>query len=110
MVNIGGNTTATLQKRTSVKNALGQGIISYENVDTLTGYLDMATGSANYTSYNAKITESTHVFIADYKDIKVDEEEARMVINGRNYDVKYIDNPMGLNEHLEIFLKYIGGQ
>ena len=110
MENIGGNITASLQKRTSVKNKLGEGIVSYETIDTLTGFLDMATGSAKYTSYNAKITESTHVFICDYKELAVDEETARMVINGRNYDVTYIDNPMGLNYHLEIFLKYIGGQ
>ena len=29
-----------------------------------------------------------------------------MIIDGKTYDILYIDNPMGLNEHLEIMLKY----
>lgn len=110
MENIGGNVTALLKQRTSTKSAIGTGAITYETIDTLDGFLDLSSGNARYTTYNAKITESTHVFICDYKELAVNEETARMTINGRDYDVTYIDNPMGLNYHLEIFLKYIGGQ
>jgi len=37
-------------------------------------------------------------------------EDRRMLINDEVYDVLYIDDPMNLHQHLEIFLKYIGGQ
>ena len=29
-----------------------------------------------------------------------------MIIDDKIYDILYIDNPMNLNEHLEIMLKY----
>mgnify|MGYP003503101119 CR=1 FL=1 len=37
------------------------------------------------------------------------DEDIRMVIKGQMYDVTYIDNPDEMNEHLEIFLKKVGG-
>lgn len=39
----------------------------------------------------------------------VTNENTRLVINGEKYDVLLIDNPMQLNQHLEIYLKYTGG-
>lgn len=109
MVGISGNINALIQRKVSSKNEIGEGVLSWENVCNVQGFLDLATGSANYTSYNSKITESTHVFICDYQDIGVSEEEARMIINNKVYDITYIDNPMELNYHLEFYLKYIGG-
>lgn len=109
MNSIGGNIKATIQKKTSTKNEYGEGELSWKDVCTLEGYIDLASGSATYTNYNSKITESTHVFMCDYQDIGVSEEESRAIINNKVYDITYIDNPMELNYHLEIFLKYIGG-
>ena len=33
-----------------------------------------------------------------------------MIIDGYIYDVMLIDNPMNMNKHFEIYLKYVGGQ
>ena len=33
---------------------------------TLTGWLDLTGGDSKYTVYNAKVQDSTHVFVADY--------------------------------------------
>ena len=81
-------------------------------MDDITGYLDLSTGDSKYTTYNAKIQESTHVFLADYKklDSRIKAENSRMWINGKVYDIMVIDDPMELNEQLEIYLKYTGGQ
>ena len=56
--------------------------------------------------------KSTHIFICDYFGIseQVKVENSRMMIAGLEYDVMLIDNPMNLNEHLEIYLKYTGAQ
>lgn len=109
---IGGNITGTLQTASFTKNAIGEQAQTWADAGTLTGYLDLMTGSTGYTAYNAKIQESTHVFLCDYEELPkgVTAETARMVIAGKVYDVTYIDNPMELGEHLEIFLKYTGGQ
>lgn len=108
---IGGNISAIIQIKSSKKNELGEGIIEWTNVQTIKGFLDMLSGQAEYRSYNAKIEESSHIFIGDFVflDKRIKSENARMVIDKDIYDVSYIDNPMNLNKHLEIYLKYIGG-
>lgn len=109
---IGGNITGTLQTSDISVNSIGEQVPTWTDVGTLTGWLDLMTGSTGYAAYNAKIQESTHVFLCDYEDLPqgVEAETAHMVIAGKVYDVTYIDNPMELGEHLEIYLKYTGGQ
>ena len=116
---IGGNTKAVLQVKTATKNAIGEFVKSWHDVAELTGFLDLQSGDSKYNTYNAKIQESTHVFICDYVPVqdtfeiegnvvRVDAENVRMVANGKRYDVLLIDDPMELHEHLEIFLKLVG--
>lgn len=52
------------------------------------------------------------MFVADYKQLSdmIKTENSRMVIDGRVYDIMVIDDPMGMHEQLEIYLKYTGGQ
>ena len=107
---IGGNCSADVQIRTVTKNAIGEHVEAWTTVQTLTGFLDYQGGDSRYTTYNAKIQESTHVFICDYVELDAKAENSRMVVNGGRYDIMLIDNPMGLNRHLEIFLKFTGGQ
>ena len=108
---IGGNTTAQLQISTSTKNIIGEGVKTWTSVDSLIGWLDLSSGDSQYTTYNAKIQESTHVFVADYKELdeRIKSDNSRLVINGRIYDVLLIDDPMDLHSQLEFYLKYTGG-
>lgn len=106
---IGGNVSGIVQERESKKDEIGSTVKSWKNICVLNGFLDLSSGDSKRTVYHAKIRESTHVFICDYKDIKVNEEKARMLIDSKNYDVLYIDDPMGLHEQLEIYLKCTGG-
>ena len=113
MNGIGGNVTADIQiVTTTTKNEIGEYVRTWETVQSVTGWLDMQGGEARYTTFNAKIQESSHVFIADYVplDNRIKAENSRMIINGERYDIKLIDNPMGLNQQIEVYLNYIGGQ
>ena len=112
MRRIGGNITGTLQTGEVTTNAIGEQVKTFKDAVRITGFLDMLSGSAGYGAFNAKIQESTHVFLCNYVKLPqvVRAETARMVIDGQAYDVTYIDDPMGLHKHLEIFLKYTGGQ
>lgn len=112
MTGIGGNKSATIQTSTIKRNAIGEQVQEWTDVQSLFGWLDMMTGSTGYGTYSAKIMESTHVFLCDYVPLApgIKAETARMIIDGEEYDVTCIDNPMGLNAQLEIFLKYTGGQ
>lgn len=119
------------------KNSIGECINSWLPVVDFKGYLDYQSGQTKYSIHSAKIEESTHVFICDFRsftclseawgwnpfnfldsiinseleqDIAITSENSRMLINGKLYDVLLIDDPMELHEHLEIYLKYVGGQ
>lgn len=110
---IGGNTTALFQiKSVTATNEIGQKIIEWKDIQSITGFLDLSGGDSEYTTFNAKLQESTHIFISDYVrlDASIKAENSRMLIDGGRYDVLMIDDPMGLHKQLEIYLKYTGGQ
>lgn len=118
---IGGNLTAILQVSTTTKNKIGERVHQWHDVVSLKGFIDLSSGDSKRTTFNAKIQESTHIFVGDYKPIpdvlevegqivQVNAENARMVANSKRYDVMLMDNPMELNKQWEIYLKYTGGQ
>ena len=110
MKGIGGNIQATIQISTTETNAIGESVKIWTDVQTIKGWLDLSSGSSNYTAYHAKIQESTHVFVADYVPLAdgIQAENSRMTVNGKTYDIMLIDNPMELNQQLEIYLKHTG--
>lgn len=114
MKGIGGTTKAIIQIGTSAKNEIGETVQRWQDAQTLKGWLDLASGEARYGTFNAKIQESTHIFICDFVKLAngIDAETARMTINGKRYDILLIDNPMemGSGSQLEFYLRYTGGQ
>lgn len=108
---IGGNTIIQLMKKVdNVLNDIGEDSGTFEEYLSFEGFLDYVSGEVGSANFNALINESTHIFVSDYIEIKEEEEKLIAVINNKTYEIKYIDNPMGLNEQLEIYLKLIGGQ
>lgn len=109
---IGGNTIAQLQVSTSEKDEIGAGVKRWKTAHQLAGFLDLSSGDSKYTTYNAKVQESSHVFICDWQqlDSSVKAENSRLLVNNEVYDVMLLDDPMGLHRQLEIYLQYRGGQ
>jgi hypothetical protein len=114
MKGIGGNIKAIIQICTTSKNDICEHVQTWVDAQTVKGWLDLSSGEASYVNYNAKILESTHIFIADYVplDSRITAETSRMVINGKRFDILLIDNPMelGTGSQLEFYLKFTGGQ
>lgn len=114
MKGIGGNTRAIVQICTVERNKIGETVRTWADAQTIKGWLDLQSGDSRYSSYHAKIQESTHVFIADYVPLNsnIKAEKSRMVINGNRYDILLIDNPMGMGSgsQWEFYLKFTGGQ
>lgn len=114
---IGGNITATIQiKSPNGKNAIGEHTESWNTVGTVLGWLDYQSGQNAVQQYNTKIQDTTHFFMCDHfrwvtatQDAKVTSENSRLILNGETYNVLMIDNPMNLNQHIEVFLQYVGG-
>ena len=112
MARIGGNTIVEIQAFAKTgKNEFGESVCQWNTMHSLTGWLDLSSGNSAISSFNSKSQESTHIFICDYQPLMIKPEHSRLVDeNGFIYDILLIDNPMRLNKHLEIYLKYTGGQ
>lgn len=114
MRGIGGNVIAEIQTRTTVKNEIGESEKVWKTVQSLRGWLDYTGGDSKYSTYSAKLQETTHIFLADYVPLAdgITEENSRMLVDGLVYDVLLFDNPMGMKKgsQWEIFLRFTGGQ
>ena len=108
---IGGNKKALLQQRNGETfNVIGEREINWTTIHELKGFLDMQGQSSNRNNYKTMLEDSTHIFICDYYNIDLNIEDKRLLIDNKVYELVYIDNPMGLNKHLELYLNYLGGQ
>lgn len=108
---VGGNITGVIQTKTTVKNDIGESVKTWVNKFNHKGWLDLQNGEKGHRNFLAPIEESTHVFLCDYHP-GIDglaDQDIRMVIKGMVYDVLLIDNPMEMNEQLEIYLRKVGG-
>ena len=114
MRGIGGKTKAVIQVSSVTQNAMGEHVKSWTDVQSITGWLDMASGDSRYETYSAKVLESTHIFIAGYVplDSRIKPETSRMLIDGQHYDITLLDNPMNMKSgsQWEIYLKFTGGR
>lgn len=107
---IGGNTfLRPLVKNGVTSNEIGQNEVNWKPLKKIVGWLDLQNGSSSL-SYQAKIQDATHVFMCDYREdvAKLKAEECRVRIDGDDYEILWIDDPMNLHKHLEIFLKSVG--
>lgn len=125
MANIGGNIKGVFQVKTVqtdadgniVKNEIGEAVSEWREKATETGWLGLQGGDSKYSNFNAKVEESTHVFLCDYDDalyaLSLPDEsgaalDVRAIIKGVVYDVLLIDNPDEMDEQLEIYLRKVG--
>lgn len=111
MKKFGGNISGMIQiKSGHTKNKIGESIPNWVNAIQLNGFLDYSSGDSKNLPFDTKVQESTHIFLADYVELpsNVKSDNSRMIINGKKYDVLVIDNPMEMNYHWEIYLKFNG--
>ena len=110
MANIGGKTIGTIQTNRAVKNAIGEAVKEWVGAFSHVGWLDFQSGEKGHRNFSAPIEESTHVFLCDYHSgiYALAGQDCRMIIKGMVYDVLLIDNPMEMDEQLEIYLRKVG--
>lgn len=108
---LGGNTTANIQTKTIIKNSIGEMETTWSDIAIIKGFLDYESGQNDLSKYDAKVQETTHIFMCDYSQIAgkgVTSENCRLVCEGLVYDILMIDDVMELHKHVEIYLKYVG--
>lgn len=113
MRKVNGHTPFVIQKQGEFAfNAIGEREQTWVDSVTFFGVIGLQSGDSKYSNYNAKIQESSHVMVCDFEpDIyALADVNTRIVCKGKTYDVLLIDNPDELDEHLEIYLRLVGGQ
>ena len=110
MANIGGNITGIIQTKTTEKNAIGEPVNTWADAFSHIGWLGMQSGDKSRSTFNAKIEQSSHVFLCDFHPgiYALADQDTRMICKGVVYDVTYIDNPDEMDEQLEIYLRRVG--
>ncbi|MCI9463374.1 MAG: hypothetical protein HFI48_05735 [Lachnospiraceae bacterium] len=115
MSHIGGNTDATVQIGMVQLNDLGNEVTEWENAFPIKGFLDLANEGTNSHNLMHRVEDADYIFLCNYfapvvGKVKLTAENSRLIIAGEVYEVKVYDDPMNLHEHMEIYLKYMGGQ
>ena len=110
MANIGGKTYGAIQVKSTARNEIGEAETTWNDAFPMVGWLGLQSGEQKRQSFNAKIEESTHVFLTDYHagTYALANQDTRMIIKGFVYDVLLIDNPDEMDEQLEIYLRRVG--
>lgn len=110
MASIGGVTAGVIQTCTAVKNDIGEAVKTWADAFAVRGWLGLQSGESKYTSFSAKLEESTHVFLCGYNAAvyAAADKDCRMIIKGMVYDVLLIDNPDEMDKQLEIYLRKVG--
>lgn len=101
----------TVQTNQETDDGIGGITTAWVDGVTLSGYIDMVNGSDLPTGVtgNAFIENSTHVaIIPDGTPGQVTDND-RIICRGRVYDVTFVDDPVGIGHHLEVYLRYSGG-
>lgn len=97
-----------LQKKFQADDGIGGLDESWGDYKAFDGYIDLMTGTDLNTQQNAYTEQSTHLaVISDYTpdvsdDMRVVDEA------GRWYSITYVDDPVGVHHHLELYLTYGG--
>ncbi|WPC09777.1 phage head closure protein [Globicatella sp. PHS-GS-PNBC-21-1553] len=84
----------------------GQITVWNDAIYNIKGYLDMLTGSDRNQSENAVTERSTHVLIIPEMRNDLNDKMRIVDSNGRAYLIEYVDDPVGVGHHLEVYLTY----
>src|SRR5574344_1321568 len=98
--------TAEVHRKTEDgRNSLGELIYSFKKVAEVDGFLDLISGDRSNLQ-NAEIEQSSHLFITfDFsQELTINDQ---LVYNRKFYEITFVDNPMELNDHLEVYLKAV---
>lgn len=116
MGHIEGNTKAYVQVRDVGADQYGidREYWKYAFPEPLSGLLDLTGNDTNRTLMK-RVEESDYVFLCDYfkpcaYGEKLTTENSRLLIDGELYEVILYDDVMNMHEHMEIYLRFLGGQ
>lgn len=114
MGHIDGNTEATVQIKEIMQDEYQADRAEWKDAFSIKGVLDLLDGGVNL-KLMSRIEDADYIFLCDYflpayNGKKLTASNSRLLIDCEVYEVVLFDDVMRLHEHLEIYLKYLGGQ
>lgn len=98
----------TIQHKTQVDDGIGGFIEDWVTFNTVSGYLDLVTGTDLNTVQNAFIEQSTHLVILPNFTEDITDKMRVVDSNNRWYSITYADDPVGQSHHNELYCKFGG--
>lgn len=96
-----------IQQVTKESDGIGGYNETWKEFKAVEGYLDLVTGTDLNNTQNAITEDSTHLLIIpDYLPGITD--KMRVVAENRTYDIDYVDDPVGIHHHIELYLTFGG--
>ena len=93
-----------VQSYTKTDDGLGGWEETWTPALTISGVLDLRKGDTTEVA-NKQTVNSTHILLTDTHAIN---EKQRILYDSKVYYVDYVDNPVNIDSHLEIYLRYEG--
>lgn len=94
------------EKETGEVDELNQPVVDYQPVYRLDGYLDLITGSDEQAYQNSLLESSSHLFISEDMSFSIEStDRLKDLKTGLIYEITFVDDPMGLGDHYEIYCK-----
>lgn len=81
---------------------------SWVGFKLVSGYLDLITGTDQNTLQNAFTEQSTHILIIPEYTNEITDKMRIVDDRDRWYSVTYVDDPVGVHDHIEVYLTYGG--
>ena len=97
-----------IQKVSQVDDEIGGFVEEGQTFKEVQGYLDMLSGTDLTAMQNAFVEESTHVLVVPKFADGITDNMRIVDKDGRYYSISYVDNPVGIDHHNEIYCKYGG--
>lgn len=98
----------TIQDEVDVETSIGDYMPTWSDVGSVTGIIDLLTGTDVNTIQKAIVQQSTHVAVLMPVPSIGITDKMRLIYGNKWYSITYVDNPAEQDHHMELFLT-IGG-
>lgn len=98
----------TLKGKAQTPDGIGGFLEDWAPLWSFDGYIDLITGTDQSAVQQAFIEDSTHVAVIPEAQQGINDTMRLVDASGRWYEITYVDDPVGVGHHTELYLKYGG--
>lgn len=89
-------------------DGIGGLIDDWSTFESVSGYLDLLTGTDENMLQNASVEDSTHILVIPGFKAGITDEMRVVDSANRWYEITYSDDPVCVHHHNELYLKFGG--